>query len=253
MDGFLLINKPKGTSSFGAVYKVRKIASDELRAEHNEIGICPGKVSNNGRCRCRVKVGHGGTLDPAATGLLVIAIGKATKQLDSFIGADKSYDAVIKLGEVSTTEDSEGEIRFRSALNPPLSDIKNVLENFIGKQKQMPPVYSALKVKGQRAYDLARQGKDVELKAREINIKDIKLLDYNYPYLKISCDVSKGTYIRSLAREVGEALNTGAYLAELKRTKIGNLHLKNAVEIEDLTPHNIYSNLLKIDKTLEVC
>lgn len=248
MDGFLLINKPKGISSFGIVYKVRKIATNFIRTQHQEQGFCPGKSKDYSICKCKVKVGHGGTLDPAATGLLVIAIGKATKQLDSFIGADKCYEAIVKLGEVSTTEDGEGEISRRSDLNPLLSDIQNVLNKFVGEQNQIPPIFSALKVKGKRAYNLARQGKDVELKARVINIKEIKLLDYSYPYLRFYCDVSKGTYIRSIARDIGEELNTGAYLSDLKRTKIGSLHLKDAVEIEDLNLQNIYSKLITVEK-----
>jgi tRNA pseudouridine55 synthase len=212
MESILLINKPKGMTSHDVVYRVRKATGIK-------------------------KVGHGGTLDPNATGLLVIGVGReGTKQLGNFTtGMSKTYEAEIILGATSTTEDAEGEIlKNNSAKKPTREEIERVLLKFEGEQMQVPSAHSAIKIKGKKAYQLARAGKEVKLEPRKITVYSIKLLRYDYPRLEISCDVSSGTYIRALARDIGKELGTGAYLNNLKRTKIGEYSLKDAIEIEEL-------------------
>lgn len=224
MNGFLLVDKPTGITSFGVVGRVRYMLTQIDGKKH--------------------KVGHGGTLDPAATGLLVLAIGKNTKLLEQFISGDKSYDAEVKLGEVSTTDDIEGEITKISDRKPSERDVQKAINEFEGEIMQTPPIFSALKVNGRRAYDLARQGKPVELKPRQVNVKKIELLSYDYPVLNFSCDVTKGTYIRSLARGIGEELKTGAYLTGLRRTKLAEFNVNKAMKLEYLTKENIEQHFL---------
>lgn len=212
MDSLILVNKPKGMTSHDVVYRVRKITGVK-------------------------KVGHGGTLDPNASGLLVIGVGReATKKLGEFTkGMNKTYEAEIVLGEERDTYDSEGKVVFRYTGKMPSRDkVAKVLNSFEGKQKQMPPIHSAIKIGGKKAYDLARRGKEVKLEKRDIEIFSIELVGYSPGNLKIVVEVSSGTYIRSLAHDIGKKLKTGAYLKELKRTKIGEYLLENAVELEDI-------------------
>jgi tRNA pseudouridine55 synthase len=227
MKSILNIYKPKGWTSFDVVAKVRKILNVK-------------------------KVGHAGTLDPLATGVLVVAVGReATKKISEIVGKEKEYIAKIKFGEVSTTDDEEGtksnyELRIKnyesnssfnnknSVERPDKSTIEDIIKKFIGKISQVPPIYSAVKVGGKRAYKLARKGKDVKLRAREVEIKDIKIISYRWPYLKIRVVCGPGTYIRSLARDIGQELGCGAYLAELERTRVGEYGLKEAIKLEDL-------------------
>ena len=235
----ILVDKPAGISSFGVVAKVRS----RLK---NEFGH-------------KVKVGHTGTLDPFATGLLILLSGKMTKRSNEFLKLDKVYDATMKLGYVSSTGDPEGEItrynpqqaqissvedisepsKARISAKTPvatgvldacpkLSDIELAVSHFVGKITQTPPRFSAIKVGGQRAYKLARQNKDFEIPVREVEIYSIEILHYNYPEFKIRVHCSSGTYIRTLAEDIGKALGTGAYLTALRRTKIGKYDIKDA-------------------------
>ena len=249
----ILIDKPAGISSFGVVAKVRA----KLR---NEFGH-------------KIKVGHTGTLDPFATGLLILLTGKMTKKSSEFLKLDKVYEATLKLGYTSTTGDPEGQIqeyvssghskvmtennikapedtlsrslcgdgpqrerpspvttapwgaddlRSTGARKRSEKDVSLVLNSFIGKITQTPPKFSAIKINGQRAYKLARENKDFEIPSRQIEIYSIEILSYHYPELKIRVHCSSGTYIRTLAEDIGKKLNTGAYLTALRRTKIGN-------------------------------
>jgi tRNA pseudouridine55 synthase len=213
-DRIILIDKPAGISSFGVVAKVR----GKLKAEFGK----------------KIKVGHTGTLDPFATGLLILLTGKMTKKSSDFLKLDKTYEATLKLGYTSTTGDPEGEIREYSEISEfcALSDIKSVLSGFIGKITQTPPKFSAIKINGERAYKLARKGADFEVPSREVTIYHIEILDYHYPKLKIRCDVSSGTYIRTLAEDIGEKLGTGAYLTSLRRIKIGDYDIKDAKTLD---------------------
>ncbi len=209
----LLIDKPKGWTSFDVVAKVRGILHEK-------------------------KVGHGGTLDPNATGLLIIGTGVDTKKLGEITkNTKKTYEAEIVLGAISDTDDVEGTIIRSAKLNvniPERQRIIETLKNFEGEQMQMPPQYSAIKIKGKKSYDLARKGIEVKLEPRKVNIYNIKFVDFNYPILKITCEVSSGTYIRSLARDIGERLGTGAYLNELRRKRVGEYMVGKAISLQEL-------------------
>jgi tRNA pseudouridine55 synthase len=184
------------------------------------------------------KIGHAGTLDPLASGVLVIGIGReATKQLSSLIKKDKEYIAEIRFGQVSTTMDEEGEKEITCEKKPEnfdLNKIKENLKNYIGEIKQMPPKYSALKINGQTAYKLARKGQEFELKEREVIIYNIEVLEYEWPYLKIKVHCGSGVYIRSLAHDLGTSLDTGAYLSDLERTRVGEFKSNDAISLDNL-------------------
>ena len=213
-DNYFLIDKPAGWTSFDAVNVVRKKA----RQAHSHIK--------------NLRVGHAGTLDPFATGLLIIGVGReATKKLDEFKKLPKTYLATIRLGAVSDTDDKDGKIsNIESQMPiPPKPKIIKTLKNFLGEQEQIPPMYSAKKINGKKMYELARAGKTIEREPNKINIYDIKLIDYKWPDLTIEVNCSKGTYIRALARDMGEALGTGAYCDKLRRTKIGDYSVENAI------------------------
>lgn len=216
-DEIILIDKPSGMTSFGVVARVRRVLSRQA-----------GK---------KVKVGHCGTLDPFATGLLILVTGKMTRKAMEFTKLDKVYEAEFVLGQVSTTGDPEGELTAYSSADeaprPTVAQIEAVLEKFTGEITQRPPIFSAIKINGQRAYKLARDGKEVEIPERQVTVFSLELLDYEYPSLKIRTHVSSGTYIRSLAVDVGEALGTGAYCRELRRTKIANWDVADAKQLTD--------------------
>lgn len=258
-DRMILVDKPSGISSFGVVAKVR----GKMRKELGQ----------------KVKVGHAGTLDPFATGLLIVLTGKMTKKSAEFLKLDKEYVATMKLGYVSTTGDPEGEIQsystrrvslasdavqsahgsssalgavqsthdFSSAPGavqsvhdssscqdlPSLKTIETVTKSFVGKIKQVPPKYSAIKIDGERAYKLARKGEDFEMPSREVEIYEIEILRYEWPELEIRCAVSSGTYIRTLAEDIGEKLRLGAYLTALRRTKVGKYSVDDAIKLDD--------------------
>ena len=205
----ILIDKPAGISSFGVVARVRRKLSQA--AGH------------------KVKVGHTGTLDPFATGLLILLAGKATKRSNEFLKLDKCYDATIRLGATSTTGDPEGEItENKEAKAPSREEVEAVVKSFIGEIEQKVPQFSAVKINGRRAYDLARKGQTFETPTRKITIYNIEITDYTYPELKISCHVSSGTYIRTLGEDIGKKLGTGAYLTTLRRTKIKDFDVADA-------------------------
>ena len=205
----LLIDKPKGWTSFDVVAKVRGTLHEK-------------------------KVGHGGTLDPNATGLLIIGTGNDTKKLDDITkNQNKTYEAEIILGATSTTDDVMGTItqtqRDSSAtLRMTETEIKKLLKSFEGEQMQMPPQFSAIKINGKKSYDQARKGIEVKLTPRKVTIYSIKLIEYKYPLLKIICEVSSGTYIRSIARDLG------GYLNELRRTKVGEYTVQKAINLSEL-------------------
>lgn len=216
-SGRILIDKPAGITSFGVVARVRRVLKQKL-----------GKK--------KIKVGHTGTLDPFATGLLVLLYGKETKNAMNLTKLDKVYEAEFTLGQISSTGDPEGEISDCSDFKiPTLKQIQNEINiNFLGKIEQTPPAFSAIKIDGRRAYDLARKGADFEIPKRTVEIFSFEILDYNFPILKIRAHVSSGTYIRSLAEDLGKNLGCGAYCSKLRRTKIANLDVSNAIKLEDL-------------------
>lgn len=180
------------------------------------------------------KVGHAGTLDPLASGVLVVGVGReATKQLDKIKAQEKEYLAKIKLGQTSTTEDAEGEKIDKQVGRPPNDvTVQQVLEKFEGTVKQKPPAYSAVKVKGQPAYKIARSGGAPKLEPREVEIQNIEIENYIWPFLTVTVSTSSGVYIRSLARDIGEALETGGYLLELERTRVGKYTKEQAYTLE---------------------
>ncbi len=215
----ILIDKPAGFSSFGVVARVRRRLSMEA-----------GK---------KVKVGHTGTLDPFATGLLILLANKATKLSNQFLKLDKWYEATICLGKTSTTGDPEGEITDQYVeVIPTFEEVKTVVSKFVGKITQTVPVFSAVKINGQRAYQLARRGEEVSMPTRQIEIYAIEILSYNYPELVIRAHVSSGTYIRTLGEDIGKALGVGAYLTALRRTQVGNYQIENAVKLSEFMGEN---------------
>lgn len=250
-DEILLVDKPAGMSSFGVVARVRRKLSEEA-----------GMVSVKGKDgvvrqkRKKVKVGHTGTLDPFATGLLILLVGKGTKRANEFLKLDKEYIATLRLGVVSTTGDPEGEKlilasslsladarsvvdltdeRFRDKIperivreKPNKEAVEKCVEKFVGENLQRVPAFSAVKINGQRAYKLAREGKEVEMPVRKVKIYELEILKYEWPELVIRCKVSSGTYIRALAEDIGKALGTGAYLTALRRTKVGEYEVEDA-------------------------
>lgn len=208
------MDKPKGWTSHDVVAKVRNILKKES-----------GK---------KIKVGHTGTLDPMATGLLVLVVCGYTKRAGEFSKLDKVYEAIVKLGETSSTGDAEGEIAAVSDTIPDEKAVLEALEAFKGQIQQVPPAYSAIKIGGQKAYDLARKGKEVKLEPRKVEIYEITDIKYDYPYVSFTAKVSSGTYIRSLAEDIGAKLGTGAHLTGLKRTKVDSFDLKNAIDPTDV-------------------
>lgn len=218
-NDILLIDKPAGWTSFDVVAKIR----GGIRAEYRARDEKPTKR--------QLRVGHAGTLDPFATGLLIILKGDACKRAGEFLKLDKVYEATFRLGQASTTGDPEGEITDVSDRVPTREEIEAVLPQFVGDITQTPPAYSAIKVGGQRAYKLAREGKAVEIPERTVTIHSIELLDYTYPELKIRAHVGSGTYIRTLGEDIGRALRVGAYCSALRRTRIANRQVTQATTI----------------------
>ncbi len=210
---FKLIYKEKGKSSFQAI--------NEFKREN--------KIE---------KIGHTGTLDPLAQGFLLIVTDDDTKLIPYIKNKDKEYRTIMKLGYISKTYDSEGPIEFKSDYVPSLDEIKNVLSVFIGKIKQTPPIFSAKKINGKRAYEYAREEKEINLKPIDVEIYNIDLIKYEYPYLEIKTNVSNGTYIRSLVNDIGNKLKTGAYITLLERTKINGLSQIQDININFLLDMN---------------
>lgn len=213
----ILVDKPIGWTSFDVVAKIR------------------GAIRRTYQLK-KIKVGHSGTLDPFASGLLIIAIGRHTKRLDRFIQMNKAYRTGIRLGERSSTGDPEGEISETDSFEMPAKDaIEMVIaSHFVGEIDQIPPVFSAKKVNGQRAYDLARKGQAVELKASRVRIDEFHIRDITDHIIIADVQCSKGTYIRSLASDLGDKLGCGAYCESLSRTAIGPYQLDSAIHLETL-------------------
>lgn len=210
MEGLFGIHKEKGPTSHDIVNKLRRIT-----------GIR--------------KIGHAGTLDPLASGVLIIGIGRtATKQLHQIVKFEKEYLATIRLGESSTTDDDEGEKTPHPLKKPPTKEaVLKILNTMIGEHTQMPPAYSALKIKGKAAYKIAREGKIPELKSRTVFIKSIVLQKYRWPTAQIRVVCGPGTYIRAIARDLGLQLGTGGYLTDLVRTRVGSYKLKESLTIDE--------------------
>lgn len=210
----LLFNKPLHWTSFQLVNKTRWLIKKKLGIK-------------------KIKVGHAGTLDPLANGLMIICTGKKTKEIDQYQGAQKEYIATIKLGATTPSYDGEtAENYFYPTQHIDEQKIKKALKILEGEQQQIPPVFSAIKVAGKKLYESARKGKEITVKPRAIHIYSIDLLSVNMPYVKIKVACSKGTYIRSLAQDFGKSLSSGAWLCALTRTKIGSYKLENALGIE---------------------
>lgn len=210
LHGFLTIDKPAGMTSHDVVARVRRLVRQK-------------------------RVGHGGTLDPAATGVLPIGLGEATRLLEYLVEGRKGYLATIELGRTTTTDDAEGETLVERPVQPLTAEqLRAALAAFTGTIMQVPPMYSAIQVDGQRMYDLARRGEELELAARPVEIDAITLLEWQPPRLTIKVSCGKGTYIRAIARDLGAALGCGAHLAVLRRTVVGPLSLENAVPLATL-------------------
>ncbi len=235
MNGILLIDKPKGWTSFDAVNKVRRVI------QYSDLNVTGKK---------RFPVGHTGTLDPLATGLLVLLLGKYTKLAPSLTKLDKTYEVTMCLGQTSTTGDGEGEKTTISDQVPPAEAVEQTLRQFVGDTMQTPPIYSAIKINGQRAYNLARKGHQPELEARPVHIAYIKVTDYTYPYVRFTTEVSSGTYIRSLVEDAGNVLGTGAFMSDLRRTTVGQFSIEQAITPEDITPEAIQKYAFELPEVL---
>lgn len=211
--------------------------TDNIFAINKPAGITSHDVVSIVRRKTKVKrVGHGGTLDPLAEGVLVIAVGREnTKLLDKYVKGDKEYEATIKLGYLSETDDREGPISEHNLeIKPSKEEIEEVIKEFTGNIMQTPPIYSAIKIQGKPAHRRVRQGQEVVMESRPVFVKDIKIISYEYPTLVIKIECGTGVYIRSLAKNIGEKLKTGAYLEKLIRTRVGEFKLEDAKKIEEL-------------------
>ena len=229
VNGVLLVDKPQGWTSFDVVNYTRRAVAAYV-----------------GRKPKNVKVGHTGTLDPLATGLLVLLLGKYTKRAPELTKLDKTYVVNMRLGSISSTGDEEGEKQTVSDRRPEEAEVTQVLQTFTGELTQVPPMYSAIKINGQRAYRLAREGKKVELEARPITIYNLELTDYSYPEIRFTTRVSSGTYIRSLVEDIGLALKTGAYMSDLRRTAVGEFSIKGALPVDNLDVETVTKRLIQL-------
>jgi tRNA pseudouridine55 synthase len=230
LSGLLVVNKKTKMTSHDVVERLRRV----LKLK---------------------KVGHAGTLDPNASGILLACLGKATKIAGFLTGYDKEYEAMIKLGVTTDTYDQEGKIlKTKDDLKVSEKEVREIVESFEGEIWQTPPLYSAIKHKGKKLYEYARAGQEVERSKRKVFIKDIQVLEVNFPYLKLRVNCSKGTYIRSLAHDIGERLGCGAHLFSLCRTKVGPFELKQALELEAIekiqSEGKIEDFLIPIEKVL---
>ena len=240
LNGWLNIDKPTGVTSTFVTNRLKRILNPK-------------------------KIGHAGTLDPAASGILPIALGEATKTIEYMQDAKKTYQFTIRFGETTDTLDAEGKITDRNDVLPKLEDIEKVIPNFIGKIKQIPPAYSAIKINGQRAYDLARLGEEFEIKEREIEIHSLKLAnEHKIKYknqlveeITLECECSKGTYIRTLGADIAKTVQTIGYIAFLRRIAVGNFNVETSIKLENtnegliLNENEIISQLKPIDVVLD--
>jgi tRNA pseudouridine55 synthase len=218
LDGVINLDKPAGLSSARVVDRVKRLLPRGT------------------------KIGHAGTLDPFATGVLLLLVGKATKSCERLMGERKGYDATIKLGARTATDDPESPEDPVAVEAPPgEEEFRRAVEKFVGAIEQRPPAYSAMKIGGQRAYKLARGGEAVEIAPRTVQVYSVDLVEYAWPIARVRIECGRGTYIRAIARDLGEALGTGGYLTELRRTFVGRYRVDEAVKIEDLSPENVDS------------
>ena len=247
-SGLLLVDKPEGPTSHDCIDALRRITGIK-------------------------KIGHAGTLDPFATGLLIIGVGASTKLLGRVTGLDKRYEATLRLGATSTTDDRTGEVKQIANGKSPIerAEIENVLKKFVGEIEQIPPMYSAKKIGGKKLYELAREGINIERAPVRVRIHELRVLSYEWPsrhldfknltmqsgsrpisgLLNLSVHCSKGTYIRALARDVGDVLGVGGYLEELRRTAIGPFAISEALPLHTLTPRNWGHYLLSHENVLD--
>lgn len=216
MDEFLLIDKENGMTSFDVVREIRRLAGVK-------------------------KVGHAGTLDPLATGLLIVAVGRdSTKKLGYYLKMDKEYEVLARFGAISDTYDAEGRIIFSAGENDSFVSVgeaallKIISKNFLGLIQQIPPKYSALKIKGKKACDIMRKGGEVEMRLRKVRIDEFSIIEFDWPFVKFRVKCGSGTYIRSLIHDLGQRLGCGAYVVELRRVKIGDYSVGDAVKLEKL-------------------
>ena len=214
-EGIILVDKPKGITSHDVVDVVRK--------------------------RFKIKrVGHAGTLDPLAEGLLIILVGKCTKLFSKFANFDKEYLGVLKLGEVTTTGDSQGEVTRKNEYKDISQEkIKEIFSSFLGETEQIPPMVSALRVNGKRLYNLARRGIVVERSPRKINILSLKVLKIDLPFVEFRVHCSKGTYVRKLAEDIGEKLGCGAHMVKILRLSIGSFKIEKAVALDEINESHL--------------
>jgi tRNA pseudouridine55 synthase len=208
MDKMLLVDKPKGLTSSRVVEQIRK--------------------------KFNVKAGHTGTLDPLATGLLVVLTGKCTKNASSFLKLDKAYAVKAVLGVKTDTFDSEGRVLRRSDNEVTREELERVLKEFYGDIWQIPPPFSAKKMSGQKAYQLARKGINVDIPPKKVSIYSLELKEFQFPYFTFACEVSSGFYVRSLAHDIGEKLGVGASVVEVRRTRVGPYHVEQAKGLEEI-------------------
>ena len=231
MKGFFLIDKEKGVTSFDVVRDIRRLLAVK-------------------------KVGHSGTLDPLATGLLLVAVGEGTKLLEFLIACTKEYEVLGRFGFKSDSYDAEGELEEVSSEVLSQDEVKAAIKaNFLGEIEQIPPKYSALKIGGKRASDIMRSGGDVEMKARKLFISNFEVLEFDWPVVRFRVSCSSGTYIRSLIHDLGELLGVGAYVEELRRSKIGDFSLIDAVKVDGLSK-NTEQKLISMEelaKSFAVC
>ena len=225
LSGFFLVRKPKQWTSFDVVSKVRSTLGG-------------------------AKVGHAGTLDPNATGVLLLGVNRCTKMLGFLSLLHKEYQGDIFLGARSNTDDIDGKItKEKIFVEPKLEDIKKILKkDFTGKFLQKPPQFSAVKIGGKKSYELARKGKTVDIPPKQVEVLEMEVLEFKFPILRVRLLCTSGFYVRSLARDLGEALSCGAYLKELERTKIGNFSLEKSVSVEDISMENAEKLLLKMEE-----
>ncbi|MDD4888576.1 MAG: tRNA pseudouridine(55) synthase TruB [Phycisphaerae bacterium] len=229
-DAIVIVDKPVGWSSAKAVTAVR---------------------SYLGGRRC--KIGHAGTLDPKASGLLVLLVGRATRLSSLLMDAGKEYVATIRLGVTSPTDDAEGPLNATEGVSPPPADrVAQVCSQFVGEIAQRPPAHSAVKIAGQRAYWLARRGRGFETASRTIVVRAIELLEYNWPDVRVRIDCGRGTYVRSIARDIGAAMAVGGYLAELRRTRVGPFTVAQAIKPGNCRRNNIPDWLLPLERAADL-
>ena len=228
LEGIINLDKPAGLTSARAVSRIKRLLD--------------GKV----------KVGHAGTLDPFATGVLLVLVGKATKACEQFMGCSKTYEAVIRFGATTPTDDPDSEpIPWPDAQPVAVNTIRDTLPYFTGDVLQQPPAFSALKVEGRRAYALARAGRAPKLSARRVRIDSIQLFSYDWPLLRLGIRCGRGTYIRALARDLGQRLNVGGYLTALRRTSIGPFDVSSARSLDQIAAEGVIAHLRAVPTPMD--